>query len=284
MKLENFKSLFIKDFLENSFSEIFNGYYDQKNPTYFEIGHYALRKTDVELEGLFSNEKVDWVYLAITLQNDIDILEKIAKKALSIKSFDYDGIKYKWNETEELLTKLRRELQEINEQIKQNDINIFSSLKEVERFQNKDCQLEQLYADFFEIDRSFDAKFDLYNRLSNGLGFVNQTTPVDQINANFWYMKTPEENLKTEIRQLMNHDIYQNAITIEMKDLFENYLSNNWTYFDGKEYDNENLMRLFTAINNFGYTLSRGYFIAKKQLLTYQEELIKTTHSEPAAP
>lgn len=281
MKLGDFKDLFIKEFLENSFSEVFNGYYDQKNPTYFEIEHYASKKTDVQLEGLFSNEKVDLVYLAITLQNDIDVLEKIAEKALSIKSFDYDGIKYKWNETEELLAKLRRELQEINEQIKQNDINIFSSLREVERLQNKDCQLEQLYADFFEIDKSFDAKFDLYNKLSNGLGFVNQTTPIDQINANFSYMKTPEENLKAEIKQLMNHNIYKNAITIEMKDLFENYLSNNWTYFDGKEYDNENLMRLYTALNNFGYTLSRGYFIAKKQLLTYLEELIKTTHNEP---
>ena len=37
---------------------------------------------------------------------------------------------------------------------------------------------------------------------------------------------------------------------------------------------------LFTALNNFAFVLSRGYFMLKKEMLEYQEELVvKSTNS-----
>uniref|UniRef100_F4CAK3 Peptidase M48 domain-containing protein n=1 Tax=Sphingobacterium sp. (strain 21) TaxID=743722 RepID=F4CAK3_SPHS2 len=274
--LTDFEAMFTSDFSENSFPKIYNGYYDQKGPAYFEPADYMPKDKEIELKELFSNQKVDLVYTAIALQNDMETLKQIAAKTISIKTFDYDGVKYKRNEAEELLDKLQKELREINEQIQKNDIDIFESFKKLEQSQNKGSNLEHLYKEFFEIDKSFDSKYGIYSRLSNGLQFVNRTTPTDEINANFQYMTPLEESFKTEIRGLMDNRIYLNALTTDIKDDFENYLSKTWNYFDGSTYNDENLNRLFTALNNFAYLMSRGYFLAKKQLLDYQGELIKT--------
>jgi alpha-L-fucosidase len=101
------------------------------------------------------------------------------------------------------------------------------------------------------------------------------TTPFEQIKANFKRIKPTEELLKIEISQLLSDAIFQTEITMEIKEKLEKYTSTTLDYFGGVSYFDENLNILYTAINNYGYLLSRKYFLMKRKLLTYQEELIK---------
>jgi hypothetical protein len=271
-----FHTEYKQEFLNNTFPKIYNSYYDNKNPIYFEINNVSSIEDNITIKELFSNEKVDNVYTATALQNDIETLKLIAQKIIPIKKFDYNGKKYKWKESQELISKLNLELENLNEQIKQNDIKIFEFFNKYEQKQNNSSQLENLYQDFLETDKLFNAKYEIYTNLSNELQFINVTTPFEDIKINFISKVEPLENkLKHNIKALLADNKYQSEITKDMKENFELYLSKQWTYFGVQIYHEDNLNMLFTAMNNYAFLLSRGYFLLKKKLLNYQEDLLK---------
>jgi hypothetical protein len=98
-----------------------------------------------------------------------------------------------------------------------------------------------------------------------------------------WYQnfcqnqKTLYTKLKSEISELLEDDLYQSEITKEIKESFELYLSKDWQYFGNEVYFDDNLGILFTALNNYAFLLSRGYFLLKKEMLDYQKELAVTS-------
>ncbi len=276
---EEFQAEYRKEFSDNSFSKIYNGYYDSKNPLPFETSSLNPTEEIITITDLFSHHNVDLVYTAIALQNDIETLKQIVDKVIPIKTFDYDGQKYKQKDSKVLLHKLDSELGQINEQIKQNDIRIFQFFLQSEQNKNSPTNLENLYTEFFAFDKEFDDRYETYTMLSNALHFVNITTPYEQIRANFKKIEPIETKLKNEIRQLLSDSRYQSEITKEMKDNFDLYLSKAWKYFENEEYFDSNLEILFKALNDYSFLLSRGYFLLKKKLLNHQIDLIKTAHS-----
>lgn len=273
--LEEYK----QEALSNSFAKVYNGYYDGKNPTYIDLSQSKPMEDRITFKELYSDEKVDLVYSAIALQNDIETLKNISNNTLSIKTFDYDGIRYKRKNADELIKKLETELEYLNEQIKRNDADIYEYFKKEEEQQNKPKKLEQLYSEFFEFDKAFESKYDIYIKLLNELQFVSITTPYGQIRTNFNKIKPIEDNLKQEISHILSDNIYTTEITHEIKHNLEQYTSKTWEYFSGTIYYNENLNILYTAMRNYAYLLSRKYFLIKKSILKYQEELIKNRHN-----
>ena len=273
---EEFQKEYIKEFTNSSFPKIYNNYYDDKNPVFFDINTAKSTQNTEKIDELFSDDIVDLVYTSIALQNDAETIKQIAQKAIPIKSFDYDGQKYKQREGGELIRKLDKNLKVVNDQIEQNDIRIFSFFRQVEQKTNGTSQLEALYRRFFDYDKEYNTKFELYTKLSNELQFIELTTPYDQIRANFTRIEAIETNLKKEIKDLLSDSKYQPELTKEINDNFELYLSKQWRYFGNEKYFDDNLDILFTAMNNYAFLLSRGYFLLKKELLDYQDELIKT--------
>jgi len=272
---DKFLEEYRKEALSNTFSKIYNGYYNSKNPINFDL-NFKTNDDEITFNELFSDEKVDLVYSAIALQNDIQTLSDISNNILRIKTFDYNGARFKRKEANKLIEKLKPELERLNEQIKLNDYKIYEFFKREEKLQNKENKLEQFYNNFFEFDKVFDSKYEIYTRLLNELQFTSVTTPFEQIKANFSKIKSTEKLLKEELNQLLSDSILQNEITTETKEKIEQYISKTLDYFGVTTYFNENLDILYTAIHNYGYLLSRKYFLMKREILTYQEELVKS--------
>jgi Zn-dependent protease with chaperone function len=272
---EEFQALYMKEIANNSFSKIYNGYYDNKNPLYFEFSNVGSIEGSFQIDELFSDEMVHLVYTAFALQNDIDTLARIANRTIQIKTFDYDGKKYRRKDIKTLQPKLKSELDEINEQIKENDIKIFKFFERLEQNRGKAGQLEKFYNEFFEYDKEFDAKYGIYTKLSDSLQFLNFTTPVEQITSNFKQLEPLEKKLKSEIAGLLADHKYQAVITKDILNSFELYLSKKWKYFSNEIYFEKNLEILITALNNYALIISKGYFLLKKQLLNYQEGLLE---------
>jgi Zn-dependent protease with chaperone function len=272
---DKFFNQYKQEVLSNSFSKIYNGYYDSKNPIAFDLN---VSKPIVEVRDfsrLYSDEKVDLVYTSIALNNDIQTLNSISNNTLKIKTFDYDGVRFKRKNASELIERLKPELDRINELIKRNDYEIYEYFRLEEDRLNKYKILEQLYREFFEFDKIFDSKFEIYTKLVNELQFVSVTTPFDQIRINFSKIMPSEESLKKEINQLLEDSSIQTEITYDIKEKLEQYTSNTFEYFGGVSYFDDSLDVLYSAMNNYAFLLSRKYFLIKKKLLTYQEELIK---------
>ena len=273
---EDFFEEYKKEILSYSFSKIYNGYYDSKNPVNFDLNHDTPIQDEITIDELFSDEKVDLVYTSIALHNDIQILTSISNKAILVKSFDYNGVRFKSNNSVSLIEELKPQLERLNELIKNNDLEIYKYFRCLEQQQNKPNILENLYVDFFEYDKIFESKYEIYNKLINDLQFTSVTTPFEQIRANFNRIMPTEELMKAEINQLLGDAVLCSEITMEIKEKLEKYTSATFDYFGGVSYFDENLDILYAAINSYGYLLSRKYFLMKKRLLTYQEELMNS--------
>lgn len=267
--------------LKNSFPKIYNGYYDNKNPMQFDFNQIQPLIDRINISELFSEDKLDLVYTAIALQNDIEILKNIIDNSIVIETFDYDGIRYSRRDADSLIQKLNIELANINEKIKCNDINIYNFFKAIESEQNKSGELIKLYTDFFKFDRDFESKYDIFIKLQNELQFVNMAMPVEQITANFSRIKPAEEILKSEINELLLDNLLISDITQEIKQNLDKYTSRSWDYFGVTIYNDVNLSLLFTALNNYAYLLSRKYFLMKQAVLAYQERLM-INHTQQA--
>lgn len=275
LPIGDFKKEFDSEYLKNTFAPIFNGYYDNKNPIHFEIETKQSNQNNPNLKTIFNDNIVNLNYEFLSLQNDIEIIRQISNKTLKIKSFDYDGNKFKRKESTPLLKRLDIELSKINDSIKENDINIYNFFLKEESLISSEQKLNRLYNRFFEFDKEYDIKMQVSAKLSEELDFINYITPQDQIRSNLRSIASNEKIFKQNIKEILEDKRYANEISIEIRDNFELYLSKTWQYFIGENYVDENLEILFGSLNNYGFLLSRGYFLHKKELLEYKDTLVK---------
>ena len=273
---ENFQTGFEKQYFKNTFDKVYNRYYDHKNPMCFEL-QAIVDKSNIRFSDLFSQTKLDLIYTSMALQGDIQTLTQIADKVYKVRTFDYDGQKYKQSDSRVLLEKLTSELEYINEQIKCNDVFIYQFFSNLEKKLNKGNQLESLYCELFMYDTEYDKKYSVYNQLVNETLFISETTPFEIIEQNLRKVRETEKQFKLFLADIINNEMFSNELSQETKNKLNEYLSSNFKYFGFKvvyHYHNDELEFLFMAINEYYRLLSMGYFLLKKQLLDYQVELL----------
>ncbi|MGV8994221.1 MAG: M48 family metalloprotease [Flavobacterium sp.] len=267
-----------KEIAVDSFLKIFNGYYDNKNPLFFELNSMETIDEDRSLSKFFSDEKVDLVYTEIALTNDIATLGNISTKLIDIRTFDYDGKKYNSRDSDKLILDLQNQQEILKKEIAINDLNIYQHFLALENTKQKPTKLQELYEEFFEYDTIFESKIEIYNSMITDLEFINLVTPIEQIQKNFKTLAKLEEIMRGAIIEIIKDEIFSDEITTEMKDNFEIYTSNKLEYIGDKEYFNENLSVLFPALNDYAFLLTRKYFLLKRAIVRYQESLLESKH------
>lgn len=270
LDFEEFKTDYSQNFNKNSFPTGYNCYYDNKNPIDFNVNSIVEFYVSETMDMLFSKEKVDMVYDFIAFENDKNILTSIANKEYDIKSFDYDGQKYKSTEAQNLIPKIEIDQNSIKQKIKENDLNIYKFFYNQALKKGNANILKEKYINFFKQDSEYDNKVALYNKISDATNFISVVTPFEQIRENLKTLQPLEIELKSEIKKLIEDGTLKNEISQQTKEIFDKYLTKEWEYFNGSEYYNDNLQILFNATNEYNYLLSRKYFITKLDLLNYQ--------------
>ncbi|MBD8083919.1 M48 family metalloprotease [Chryseobacterium caseinilyticum] len=271
LDIEIFRSEFEEKYRQDSFDRMFNSYYDHKNPD------ITVKETSVDqyisFDELFSKEKVEWVYSLITLENDFKTVEAISKKEIDIKTFDYDGIKYKQKDAKNLLPEIQIEIDDIKEKVLKNDSDIYNYYIKISEEKGQKVNFINTYKDFADYDKVYEEKYQLYLDLLNETNFMSNVTPFEQIKKNFQNLKTLEEKLKFELTVF-----HQNAVltkNIDHKDLedLKFFTSNNHIYFLNNQYMERDIQLLVKAINYLPYFLRQKYFLKKKALLGLMQEL-----------
>ena len=275
LNLEDFKLEFLENYKKDTFDVLYNGYYDNKNPNYFDINAIENFNSNLDIETLFNKVKVDMIYDYIALENDKNTLSNIENNLIPIKTFDYDGQKYNSKDAGLLIPKIEKEKEDLKNEITKNDIDIYSYFYNVAKQKGFEKDIQAKYDGFFKMNKEHDAKYEIYINLLNETGFIGTSTPFEQIKANIKKLNKLEKEFKKEIEILLNNDICKEEITPLIKENFDMYLKENWVYFSNENYIDYELEILFKAINNYGYILSREYFLVKRDLLNFQIELVK---------
>ena len=272
LSTEAFLDAYREDFLNNSFSKIYKGYYDNKNPVFFDTKEIHSNGRLINFEEIFSEEIVEKVYNLVGFENDLAVLKQIADKSLDATTFDYDGQKYNVNDCPQLIEKLTKEIADLNVLISENDVKIFNYFRHLEHGLDTPS-LEDYYNELFEYDKEFESNYKIYLDLNADLEFIAETTPIEVIKTNLLAVEVHEKKLKEAINKLLNDARFESEITKEIKENWTLYISKKWTYFGATTYYDKSLEILYLAMNNYAYILSRGYFLLKKRLLDYQESL-----------
>ncbi|MBE15809.1 MAG: hypothetical protein CL867_06135 [Cytophagaceae bacterium] len=271
--LEAFKEAHQEIYNSNVFAKAYNSYYDHKNPIGFDLKDIAQSTQKLDFETLFGPDKIDMVYTAVALDNDILILKQIAANELPVKTFDYDGKKYKKSESKALQNQLKTQYEDVQASIKENDKAIYSYYLQLEQQLDHTPRLKAYYQEFFAFDHDFNAKFEVYTAMMNQLIFTNEITPPEDIILNFDRLKSYEHKLKTHLKSILEDELYTSELTPDIRSSFEKYLEKQWVYFNKDQYLERHLEILSAALNNFAFIYSRGYFLLKKKVLDYQEQL-----------
>lgn len=277
---EEFDSQYSKNYLDNAFSELFNGYYDNKDPLEHNFDSIDLGESpDVALSDLFSDHAVDLVYSEIALQSDIQTLKGILTEEISVRTFDYDGKKYKRMDSPALIKSLEKELDALKNTIQNNDISIYKYFYNIESKLNVTGKLKEHYSQYFEFEKEVESRFALYNNLVNGLQFTHVKTPFEDIEVNILKIKPLEREIKSDIKKILSNSLFTEQVDSEIKLDMERYADSDLKYFNGSKYLDENLNILYSGVNAYLNFTLRTRFLLKKNLLAYKAELISITGS-----
>jgi Zn-dependent protease with chaperone function len=273
-EFDEFSNEFEKKYMEDSFPDVYNGYYDEKNPSIFNINTIENNEIAQNLKNLFSNEKVNLVNELIVLENDKSIVSSISKKEIDVESFHYDGNIFTPKTTKFLLQKIDDKIHETKEIIYKNDIEIYKYFLQLAVLKNKEKEINEYYNTFFTEDLNYNIKIEIFNKFVDASQFIQQRTENNTIEMNFISLATIEYDLKTEIKKILEDKNYESILTVEIKDCFNKYLLKEYNYLRNGKYNDRNLEMLFSVFNYFYFIINKHYFNVKKALLNFKSELL----------
>lgn len=276
-KIENentFIETFQNNYSDNRFPEIYNGYYD----------NYAIPEMNIEeiiedtytesnFENLYDAKKIDLVTNTISVNNDLETLKSIANKNIKIKTFDYDGKKYKAKEAQLVVDNLTRKAEENNQKLKENDIEIFKFFYSVAKQKSENYKLIKLYKELNETRDNYNKKLEIYFSMFDDFSFVYEKLEYEAIAKKMNQFKSTEHTFKQSLKSLLENELYQNVITPEYNNKCLDYLSKDLIYFDNIYFDDAIALKNEIA-SIYLYILQRSYFLKHKEILDFQSSLI----------
>ena len=267
---------FVSEMEDNNikrFPAIYNDYYSDRNPVVLDLENVTRGVHAGTLDELFGKATIELVYNGLGIEKDINTLNEIVEKRLQVKTFDYDGRKYKSKDAGKLIIELSKDLESINTKLAGNDADVYCFFYLSAKKLGKEAQLKNKYLDFFRKLEEFDAGIKLYQNIMESTSFLSINLPAETIRKNFRDMAGMEKDLKAGIKTLLENENLIKEISLSTKENLEKYLSEDLEYFHGISYDDENLQTLFLALSNYYYLIVRDLYFSKSDMLEFQSRL-----------
>jgi hypothetical protein len=101
--------------------------------------------------------------------------------------------------------------------------------------------------------------------------FMHETHEVEDITDYLQDLYQAEIRFKEQVKGLLENPT--NEIPTEIRAHFVEYLSYNWNYFNGYDYEPKAIQALFGSINYFNHIVPHLHFKRKKEMLDFQASL-----------
>lgn len=272
---QQFESDFLNQFSDDLFDERYVGYYQNKLPYYkFDQslldGPVESDLTDVELfnnEGLIENLERD------ILEADIQLLENMMQEPGHIQNFSYDGLQYKVADAERLLVFLQESFEKIKELIEQRDRLIVDYFKRQAIHFNQLEQWKENSMSFKQVAEATISYQDAYQKLVNASHFMTVQTTFDWIEHSMIPFMESEKSFKTVLKEMLENPVYKAELSPEYTLMFEEFLAQDWVYYESKSYIEADLDRLFAILPIFKAHYFNTCVNHKRKFLSYQSSL-----------
>jgi len=270
--LQPFSDDLQKKYAESKYPELFNSYYDNYNVTPFDFETFSDYKILPEAV-LFSAETTELIYSMNAQLADSTTLKSIAENPYDLKTFDYDGQKYKVSEAALVSKKVADEVEKNKKILSKNDLNIYHSFLKKSEIQKSEEQYKILYRDYFKADKIWEKQIGLYTDIIEKFSFAYETTPFEQISLKLKTFYATEKEFKKELSNMLNDSFFKDAITETLQKDCSHYINNDFIYFSENAYIETEINSKNAAVSHYLYLLQQNYYLKKKQLLQFKASL-----------
>lgn len=261
------------------FPEIFNSYYNQKNPPLICLDDLKTAPVDLIKTDFFNDEKVNLVFEKTTVESEIEILEAIKLKQYEIKTLEYNGKRYFANEAGKVKLIAEQRLKILNAEIEENDLNFLHFLAS-ETDSTTRTILNERIKNYLKTEESFEKYSATFQKFLPYVSFMSTILPVEEIRKKRFELIEHEKDFKEMLTEFLYTSEFKTSINAEALTLFQTYIDAKNKYFEFDRYIDSELQMLSDIFDKLTETLSSHFFNTKKDLLDYEADLYKSLLKE----
>lgn len=271
---ERFIQLYTEKYPLQKVNVYFNAYYENHNPVLENIDDLIQTSEISTYDELFSDEKVSLIYEKNGAELDLFTLNQIAENPKLVKTFKYNGMLYQSKNARNLIPVLTKEVENLKSRLAENDGKIFSHYYTIADDAAKEI-LTDKYLKFASLDREYDTFENAVNQFIPSLQFMMITLPVEEIRKHRSVLLRNEKPFKDIVKQLVEESAYKDLLTIESKEILNNFIQSEYVYFNNDRYIQKEVDAIFTFINEYRTILNKTYTDYKDQLIDFQANIKK---------
>lgn len=257
-----------------NFNPEYNGFFNNKNPLIVKPEFQPI-SDEITFDSLFTNEQVAMVKLYQAVDYDYRDIKFLATEKHSIKTFDFDGIKYKKKQASSLLDSLNKEKETLKIKVDVHDALIYNFFYQKAKQLNVFDDWNSRYDFYIEMDKFYDCGFEQTNKIEDALSFMQESLTLEVIQSNLRVLHSKEVEFKAHLIKLEELDLYRNEISDEQKKIVHDYIENSSSYLVGEKWNDSALNLLFGCLRVSQAIHSDLFFSVKKNLLDYQANQLK---------
>lgn len=278
MNLEQFSTKYLADFQEWSFHEAYKGLYDDRNHAEFDPDAEALladSSANLSFDELLTLENAHLGAHINAVNQDIEVLTEIEKGNTGIKTFDFEGQKYKWKKAGEIRERMQTEVTALEAQIVTLDKQLFHlCYLKAQEVGKADGFLEQ-YRHLFKIRTAYEKDSKGYFTVVNALspiysGEMDRDTAIYIVKQ----LKSKEVNFRKRLKQMLTSPTFTPYLTDDKKKALQKYLSKKRRYLFPERFNDPGLDILGEALATFWSLINERYFKTRKEVLEYQVQFL----------
>lgn len=262
------------DHKEYSFPEAYHGFYDNYFPLDIGLDKSPVKESLKSFEEIYHKDRILALMDNSYLHQDKQTLVQIKNKEIKVKSFDYDGQKYKRKEVNKIIAIIDGEIDKQTAEtarIDRESYQYFSSqaqkkaerdnyqqnYKDVQEQLGRASQNISLYAKFMEI----------IHPIFIGVLDLDEARQIDQ------KLKYEELRLKKAVREYLEYEKLSKHLSEEELDWFSKYEKSSLNYFAYEAFNEDQFNFLINTLNKFVEVNQVVSFKMKKEFLAYQLSL-----------
>jgi Zn-dependent protease with chaperone function len=260
-----------------SLNKFYQGFYNGRDISTFDV-HAVLSKYNVDdvktVDQLLTPEVIALPLKVASILSDLEGLEMILKSEGKVKTFDFDGQRYTWDDVGSIVDKIRNELKENQGALQRADERIFAFAHSRAQRNGSEEQFLKDYEKLFAMTAERLTDLNLYNEISTIMSpiFESQVS-IEAAHAIVNQVRLRESNLKARLQQLKSDGLLD-ALSVEQHAALERYQVLNVAHFDGIGFNQPSLQLLFEALEILRSNAVERTFSFKKELLQAQVSLL----------
>ena len=274
-----FEEKYVGEIDKHSYDPRYSYFYEYRNISRFDLKS-VVEDNEISLfqnfDDMYTEQNLNLIYEFTGLTVDIRTLDSIAKGEFKVDVFEYDGKKYKANESVELCNKLTKDHEEMYQKIIDLDKKIFKFFYSIAKSAGKETDLMNHYETYFYLIEEDKQNLKVYLDLIGAIQFIYFVHTFSQIESKMITMREKENIFIERIKKILGDQNYAGLIPDTQREKFQNFIDQKLIYFENQKYNSEALKTLQETIFEFYEVCSRAPFYSLKKLLDFQIEIFDT--------